>query len=131
MIVSDSTFTPQAFVEMVTGNYYTTDLIDDAAWVRNRLNQNGISAKSYSLTETDKVIGKDVFVVLVNCLAYDKDNDTYTHKMRWFEIPQDRLGAIGKETKHNTNDLDEIPWVALPEGYTLNEWLYKLCSKEK
>lgn len=85
-------YTPQTFLEEITGNCYTMDGDDDTITIHQILKQNGLENDTtdtlwdYPLEEIDEVIEANTDVVLVEVCRFD-ENNTLVKEYRWFEIP--------------------------------------------
>lgn len=80
-------YTPQDYVEAVTGHRYTFDK-NICAEIGKRLEDNGFSSLwDYSLSETGHVVQNKLSVVLVD-VSEIKENGKKETEYRWFEVPE-------------------------------------------
>ena len=85
MVMSDSLFSPQTYVELVTGNCY---IFDDGTVkeIEHLLHQNGLDFLwNYPLEEIDHIVKNQLNVVLVECVS---EEAPYITELRWFEVPK-------------------------------------------
>lgn len=92
MVKFDGVYSPQAYLESVTGKCYiiNTDtisgLIDE---IQRRLCDNGHKLLwDFPLTEIDEIAANDLDVVLVE-LTGDNESGKWTTVYRWFEVPDE------------------------------------------
>lgn len=88
-VLSKEVYSPQHYVEAVTGNYYIfrndATILDD---IQNLLRMNGFeNLWNYPLTEIEHIVENKINVVLVD--VSDFENDVWTTEYRWFEVPED------------------------------------------
>ena len=93
MVATNKLYSPQKFVEVLTGKYYIFDGDDDIEEIHKLLRKNGIESYEnplwdYPLNEIDHIVENDINVVLVDVMVTNED-DEFEHKLRWFEIPAD------------------------------------------
>lgn len=80
-------YTPQDYVEAVTGHHYTFDK-NICAEIGKRLEENGFSSLwNYPLLEIGHIIQNKLNVVLVD-VSEIKENGKKEAEYRWFEIPE-------------------------------------------
>lgn len=84
MIVSNELFSPQAYLEEVTGECYIVDGEDDYLTILSTLKQNNKNKHIYRLKEIDKIIEGEF--VLVECMGYDQIEDNWYKELLWCEI---------------------------------------------
>lgn len=91
MVKSESVYSPQAYLEAVTGKCYIIhgdtiyDLLDE---IQAILSENGYKLLwDYPLTEIDEIVANDINVVLVE-LTGDDENGKWRTVYRWFEVPE-------------------------------------------
>ena len=91
MIKSERIFSPQSYLEAVTGKCYITTGEDDIAFIHDVLAENGYDDDlwDYPLVEIDHVVENELDVVLVDCMAVNPKTDNFEHVYRWFEVPGD------------------------------------------
>lgn len=88
-VLSKEVYSPQHYIEAVTGNYYIfrndTTRLDE---IQALLRMNGFkNLLNYPLTEIDHIVENKINVVLVDVSDF-KDNN-WVAEYRWFEIPKD------------------------------------------
>lgn len=82
-------YTPQKYLEKVTGNCYIVRGDDDAAEI-NRITRNcGFDLWDYPLSELEHIIENELNVVPVECLYWDEADKEYHKEYRWFELPDE------------------------------------------
>lgn len=90
MIKSERLYTPQGFVEAVTGNYYIINADTIAGLIESieyLLKENGHdNLWDYSFTEVEHIVENNLNVVLVE-LTGDDSNGEWKTVYRWFEVP--------------------------------------------
>ena len=91
MVVTNKLYSPQEFVEILTGKYYIFNGINDIDDIHTYLYVEGIETEEqqlwdYALDEIDHVIEHDLPIVLVKVLVEDDDGNLQS-EVRWFEIP--------------------------------------------
>ena len=94
MIKSQHIYSPQAYLEAVTGKYYFINGEDAVDFIQEVLVQNGYTDElwDYPLTEIEHIVENNLNVVLVNCSYYD--GDMYINEYRWFEVPEDFVEEV-------------------------------------
>ena len=92
MVVSKKLWTPQAFVEVITGYCYIFDGDDDVGHIAALLEENGFdNLWDYPIDEVDHIVEQGHNVVLVDCMVYFEDKGRYEHEYRWWEVPDDKV----------------------------------------
>lgn len=88
MVKSNQIYSPQSYLEAVTGKCYISGC-SDADFIQEILVQNGYIDElwDYPLTEIDHIVENNLNVVLVDCSHYE--GDMYINEFRWFEVPED------------------------------------------
>lgn len=91
MVATNGLYSPQEFVEILTGKYYMIDGDDDIEEIHDLLRENGIESEEsplwdYALNEIDHIVENDINVVLVDVMFLDGYGN-FVHELRWFEIP--------------------------------------------
>ena len=84
MIVSNELFSPQAYLECVTGQCYIIDGENDYLTILSILKQNNKNKHIYRLKEIDKITEGEF--VLVECMGYDQIEDNWYKELLWCEI---------------------------------------------
>ena len=93
MVVTNKLYSPQEFVEILTGKYYIIDCDDDIENIHALLIHEGVESEEnplwdYPLNEIDHIVLNGINVVLVDVIVAN-DYDEFEHELRWFEIPAD------------------------------------------
>ena len=91
MVKSEKIYSPQNYLEAVTGNCYIISGEDDVELIQEILVENGYTEElwDYSLSEIDHIVENNLNVVLVDCMVVNPDTDQFEHQYRWFEVPED------------------------------------------
>lgn len=78
-------FSPQSYMEIVTGNYYCLNSDnDDVTQTKIILKQNGFAnLKNYALNELDKAIKRGKDIILVEFYSFSGARE----ELRWCELP--------------------------------------------
>lgn len=88
MVKSEQIFSPQNYLEAVTGNCYFCNTDDDLELIDNILTQEGFKLWDYPLSEIDHIVANNINVVLVDCMVTNPETDQFEHVYRWFEVPE-------------------------------------------
>lgn len=88
MVKSEKIYSPQAYLEAVTGNTYFMGNEYPVDFIQEILVSEGHSDDlwDYPLTEIDHIVENNLNVVLVDCCSYD--GDELMTEYRWFEVPE-------------------------------------------
>lgn len=90
MVKSEQIYSPQSYLEAVTGECYIVRGDDDIESIdkilRRKLNR---SLWNYPLSEIDHIVENEIDVVLVDCMVYNEDKKEFEHVYRWFEVSED------------------------------------------
>ena len=92
MVLSKKVFTPQTFLEVITGECYVISGVNDAECIHAVLIEYGYedddccTVWDYPLDEIDEIVENECVVVLVEC-CYIDENDVSQKEYRWFEVP--------------------------------------------
>ena len=89
MVKSEKIYSPQNYLESVTGNCYIINGDDDVGLIERILYENGFELWSYPLSEINHIVENELDVVLVDCMVYNEDTSGYDHEYRWFEVTED------------------------------------------
>ena len=89
MVKSKQIYSPQNYLEAVTGNCYIIRGCDDVALIEQIIYENGLEFWSYSLDEIDHIVENNLNVVLVDCMVDNEETNQFEHVYRWFEVPED------------------------------------------
>lgn len=89
MVKSEKIYSPQDYLDAVTGNYYCINGDDDIAFIQRVLTQNKFELWDYPMSEIDHIVENELNVVLVDCMVWNKKTKEFEHQYRWFEVPED------------------------------------------
>lgn len=91
MVKSEKLYSPQNYLEAVTGKCYIIDGEDDIEFIQEILVENGYIDElwDYPLSEIDHIVKNNLNVVLVDCMVVNGETDEFEHEYRWFEVPED------------------------------------------
>ena len=89
MVKSECIYSPQNYLEGITGYCYIVDGDDDIDFIQKIFNKEGYELWNYPLSEIDHIVENDLDVVLVDCMVYNKKIKEYEHVYRWFEVTPD------------------------------------------
>lgn len=89
MVKSEKIYSPQSFLELVTGKCYIINGVNDIETIEFLLDDYSYSFRNYSLSEINIIVKNNVDVVLVDCSIWNDDTCEFDHEYRWFEIPDD------------------------------------------
>lgn len=89
MLKSEKLFSPQGYLELVTGKCYVVRHDNDIKAIESILKQNDLELWNYPLSEIDHIVENDVNVVLVDCMVWNEDYGEFEHIYRWFEVEED------------------------------------------
>ena len=84
MVVCNELFSPQEYLERVTGRCYIIDGEDDRATILRILQENNKHKRIHILKDVDKIT-KGKFV-LVECMYYDEIEDGWIKELIWCEV---------------------------------------------
>lgn len=87
MVKSEKLYSPQTYLELVTGKCYIVDSDDDIEFIENIIKDEDLW--SYPLSEIEHIVEEEIDVVLVDCMVYNENSHEYEHVLRWFEVPED------------------------------------------
>lgn len=87
MVKSEQIYSPQIYVEAITGLYYVFKGEDNITFIEDKLALNGFELWNYPLSEINHIVENNLDVVLVDCSYYKED--VYINEYRWFEVPED------------------------------------------
>lgn len=85
----DEVYTPQEYLERVTGNCYIVRGDDDAAEISRITKDFGLDLWDYPLSELEHIVENKLNVVLVECLYWEETGKEYRKRYRWFELPDE------------------------------------------
>ena len=94
MVATNKLYSPQEFVEVLTGKYYIIDGDNDIENIHALLIHEGIESEEsplwdYPLNEIAHIVENDINVVLVEVAVWNEETGHFEHELRWFEIPAD------------------------------------------
>lgn len=88
MVKSEKIYSPQNYLEIVTGKCYIISGENDVEFIEKILEKEYDSVWSYPLSEIDHIVENDLNVVLVDCMVVNSETDNFEHVYRWFEVPE-------------------------------------------
>ena len=88
MVKSEQLYSPQSYLEAVTGKCYIIDGDNDVELIEKLLKENDLEFWNYPLSEIDHIVENNLNVVLVDCLVTNKETDEFEYQYRWFEVPE-------------------------------------------
>ena len=91
MVKSSKIYSPQSYLDAVTGKYYVISGENDIEFIQEILEENGYTDElwDYPLSEIDHIVANGLNVVLVDCMVVNSRTDEFEHVYRWFEVPED------------------------------------------
>lgn len=89
MVKSEQIYSPENYIDAVTGNYYILRGEDDIESISKILDRFGYYLWNYPLSEIDHIVENELNVVLVDCMVWNEDKKEFEHAYRWFEVPDD------------------------------------------
>ena len=91
MVKSEKLYTPQTYLELVTGEYFIVKGDNDIDTIENILKDFKLDNDlwNYPLSEIDYIVENDLDVVLVECMVYNNNTKEYEHVYRWFEVTEE------------------------------------------
>lgn len=101
MVLSNTIYTPQNFVEALTDKCYIFNSDNDAERIHKLLAIEGIETKDsplwdYPLSEIEHIVENNINVVLVEIVYFD-ENDAFQREYRWFEVPEEYADRFKEE----------------------------------
>lgn len=88
-IKSEHVYSPQEYLEVVTGKYYTFNGEDDVKEITKFLKFNNIKMRHYPLSKVGEAAKDGTMVVLVECMVVNSITDEFERAHVWFEVPDD------------------------------------------
>lgn len=90
MVKSEKIYSPQNYLERVTGSCFLINGDNDVELIREILADNGYANElgDYPLSQIEHIVKSNLDVVLVDCLVINPKTDEFEHEYRWFEVPQ-------------------------------------------
>ena len=89
MIKSEKIYSPQQYLEAITGKCYVVSGCNDIEVIQCVLDDHGFYLWDYPLTEIDHIVENGLNVVRVDCMVENPKTDELEHTYRWFEVPED------------------------------------------
>lgn len=91
-VISRKLWTPQEYVEAITGKCYIINDDNDSITIRQVLEANGYpNVWDYMLDEINNIPENVRQIVLVDCLIWNEHEGQYVHSYRWFQVPDDKV----------------------------------------
>ena len=101
MVKSNKIYSPQQYLEAVTGKCYIVDGDDDVSFIDRKIQEfieqmelenpfdwRGVTLFDYPLDEIDEIVENEVDVVLVDCVVWNDETKEFEHEYRWWEVPE-------------------------------------------
>lgn len=88
MVKSEKIYSPQRYLEGVTGDYYIIDGDNDIEVVEKILYEHGYELWNYPMSEIGHIVENELDVVLVDCMIWNASKEEFDHEYRWFEVPE-------------------------------------------
>lgn len=89
MVKSEHIYSPQNYLEGVTGNCYIINGDNDIDFIQRVFDKMDCMLWNYPLSEIDHIVENELDVVLVDCMVYNEETEEFEHVYRWFEVPLD------------------------------------------
>lgn len=89
MVKSEKIYSPQEYLERITGNCYMISGDNDVEFIESLLENQGYCLWSYPMSEIDHIVSEGLDVVLVDCMVWNEKTKEYEHVYRWFEVKSD------------------------------------------
>lgn len=89
IIKDKNVYSPQSYLELVTGNCYVVSGDNDIEFIEKILEEFDYCLWNYPVDETDHIKENEINVVPVDCMIYNNKTKEYEHVLRWFEVPED------------------------------------------
>lgn len=86
MVKSEHIYSPQNYLELVTGKCYVVKGDNDIETIESILKENGYNLRNYPLSEIDSIVENNLGVVLVDCMVWNDEINEFEHSYRWFEV---------------------------------------------
>jgi hypothetical protein len=95
IVVSEKLYTPQQFVEVVTGHCCIFNGDDDVGRISAILEENGYGYLwDYTMSDIDHIVEQGHQVVLVDCMVWSEGKGQYEHEYRWWQVPDNALNKF-------------------------------------
>ena len=89
MVKSEKIYSPQRYLEGITGQYYIIDGDNDIEFIQSIFDEWGYELWNYPMGEIDHIVENNLDVVLVDCMVYNEETEEFEHIYRWFEVTPD------------------------------------------
>lgn len=89
MVKSEQIYSPQNYLEGVTGQCYFINGDNDIEFMQKVFDKWGYELRNYPMSEIDHIVENNLNVVLVECMVWNKQTKEYEHVYRWFEVSDD------------------------------------------
>lgn len=89
MVKSEQIYSPQNYLEGITGYCYIINGDNDIDFIQKVFDEEGYELWNYPLSEIDHIVENELDVVLVECMVYNEDEKEFEHVYRWFEVTPD------------------------------------------
>lgn len=89
MVKSEQIYSPQNYLEAITGQCYVIRGDNDIDTIETILETYGYNFWNYPLSEIGHIVENKLDVVLVDCMVYNEDKKEFEHVLRWFEVSED------------------------------------------
>ena len=101
MILTNTVYSPQVFVEKLTDKCYLFHSDNDAEHIHELLMMKGLEDEDsplwdYPLSEIEHIVKNNINVVLVEIVYFDED-DAFQREYRWFEVPEEYVDRFKEE----------------------------------
>jgi hypothetical protein len=89
-VLSNEIYSPQSYIEMLTGHYYIFNMTNSVyEEIKNLQYWNGFEDLwNYPLNEIEHIIENKINVVLVDVSDVDNESGDWVSEYRWFEVPE-------------------------------------------
>ena len=89
MVKSEKIYSPQNYLEGITGQCYIIDGDNDIEFIQGIFDEWGYELWNYPMKEIDHIVENNLDVVLVDCMVYNEETEEFEHIYRWFEVTPD------------------------------------------
>jgi hypothetical protein len=89
MVKSEQIYSPQNYLEGITGRCYIISGDNDIDFIQKVFDKWGYELWNYPMSEIDHIVENNLDVVLVDCMVYNEETKEYEHVYRWFEVTAD------------------------------------------
>jgi hypothetical protein len=88
MVKSEKIYSPQQYLEAITGLCYTIHGANDIEVIQQVLYERNLEFWDYPMSEIDHIVENNLNVVLVDCMVVNEETNEFEHQYRWFEVPE-------------------------------------------